>query len=179
MPFPEYTETVNLYTTRAEIERLLSYKGVSLHLDDTDDLDDNYGGGTSTLVTPSNTLDEIIERATSRVNEYLLPRYAPATLSLLPRVREITTFIACHLLSRRRGNEPLYDDEVAESIETLERYREGSLYINAPLQGPRAVTQSFVTDNRYFRNPVRVLTHSSTDTVANQNLAWDYPFFWL
>lgn len=179
MPFPPYTVTATLYTSQAEIQRLLSYKGVSLHIDDADDLDDNYLGGTDSLVTPSNVLNEIIERATARVNEYLLPRYSADTLATLSRVREIATFIATHLLTRRRGNEPLYDDEVAESVETLERYREGTLYLDAPLQGPRAVVQSYVTDNRYFRNPVRVLTHSSNDTVANQNLAWDYPFFWL
>lgn len=188
MPFPLYvpdfmtdgvTPEAIEFTSRSEIERLFSFKGVTLHLDDTDSDDDNYLDGTDVDVTPANVISEIITRVTARIMEYLAPRYAPEDIYQKTRIREIATYMAARELSRRRGNEAVFDAEVAESIETLERYREGTLYLNAP-SSPRVYTQSYVTDNRYFRNPTRVLRAASTSTVSGQHVFWDnFPFFWL
>lgn len=181
MPFPPYTEPYSpnvLFTTRAEIERVLSFRGVELHIDDLDDFDDNWVGGEAEA-TDENAVTEIIQRVTSKILDYLAPRYSAETLATIPQIREIATYWACHDLSRRRGNEPLYEDEVAEGIERLERYREGNLYLDAPMTGPRTVVQAYVTDNRYYRNPTRVLRAASTAVVSSQRLAWEYPFFWI
>jgi hypothetical protein len=186
MAFPPYTpdhvddsDVAITLTSEAEIQRVLGYKGVKLHLDDLDDLDDNYLDGTDEDATDANYIEETIQRISSRVLSYLVPRFDAALCSANPRVREIATYWAAHDISRRRGNEPLYETEVAEGIENLERYREGSLYLNVPSSGPRAIVQSYVTDNRFYNNPTRVLRLASTSFVSKQKLAWDYPFFWL
>lgn len=186
MAFPDYipdhltpSNVPVAFTSIPEIERLLSYKGKYLHQDDLDITDDNYTQGTHVEANVSNQITELIQRVTSGIMEYLAPRYAPEILEKIPRIREIATYWACYKLTGRRGNEPLYEEEYAESLDTLERYREGSLYLDCPSRGPRAVVQSYVTDSRFYRNPVRVLATSSTSKVPGQNLALNYPFFWL
>lgn len=181
MAFPPYTSdhTGVSLTSRAEIERMFSYKGVSLHLDDLDSDDDNYDPNTHADATVDNFISEVVQRATSRVMEYLHPRYEADDVETVPSVREITTILACHDLTRRRGNEPVYEHDVADGYDRLEQYRDGTLYLNAIPRGPRALVQSYVTDSRYYRNPTRVLRLASTSIVPGQNLAWDYPFFWL
>lgn len=186
MPFPPYDPgytlpdtTIISFTSKPEMERLLSFKGVFLHLDDLDISDPNYVAGTDIEASDENMILEIIQRVTSKIMEYLAPRFEASALEQNTRIREIATYWACHDLSRRRGNEPLYEDEVAQGLETLERYREGSLYLDAISSGPRTYVQSYITDSRYFRNPTRVLPHASTKTVTGQRLTWQYPFFWL
>lgn len=188
MPFPPYVPDYKdpddffnevTFTSRAEMERLLSFRGIKLHVDDADPNSEYYDDETDALVTPDNILNEIITRVTAWIMEYLAPRYKATDIHDKVRIREIATYKAVHDLSRRRGNEPLFEAEVVESIETLERYREGTLYLNAPSSN-RAYVQSYVTDNRYFRNPTRVLRTASTETVSGQHLFWDnFPFFWL
>jgi len=167
------------FTSEAEMQRLLSFKGTSLHLDDLDATDDNYLPGTDADATDNNFITEVIQRVTSKIMEYLAPRYSAEVIYQIPRIREIATYWACHDLSRRRGNEALYEPEYAEALDTLERYREGSLFLDAPSNGPRAYTQSYVIDSRFYRNPTRVITAASTAIVSNQHKLWDYPFFWL
>ena len=185
MPFPEYVPdttvdgTTYLFTSIQEMEREFSKLGIDLHVDDADSTDDNYVTGTDPETTVANVLTEIIQRATSKVHEHLAPKYTAEVLSTIPRIREIATYWACHDLSRRRGNEPLYEAEVAEGIEALEDYRHGVRYLDAPQSGQRAVVQSYQSDNRFYRNPIRVLRTSSTRIVPQNNLAWNYPFFWL
>jgi len=185
MAFPPYVPDhttlagTAAFTSEEEIQRLLSFKGQLLHLDDLDIQDDNYLAGTASDANDVNFITEVIQRVTSKIMEYLAPRFTAQALYQLPRIREIATYWACHDISRRRGNEPIYETEYAEGIETLERYREGSLYLNAPSAGPRAIVQSYVTDSRYTRNPTRVIRGASTYTTSGQKLAWEYPFFWL
>lgn len=186
MAFPPYTpDHLNSslvaveFTSKAEIERVFSYKGVLLHLDDLDITDDNYIQGTDPDATKENFLTEVIQRVTSKVMEYLAHRFSPEVLEQQPRIREIATYWACHDISRRRGNEPIFENEYIEAIDTLERYQEGSLYLNAPSSGPRASVQAYVTDSRFYRDPVRVLSTSSSHKVDNQYLAITFPFFWL
>lgn len=186
MAFPPYVPDHTItggaaaaFTSLGEIERLLSYKGWKLHVDDLVIADENYLPGTCSDATDSNFLSEVIQRVTSRIMEYLAPRFTPQALYQLPRIREIATYWACHDISRRRGNEPLYETEYADGIETLERYREGTLFLNAISSGPRAYVQSYVTDSRFYRNPTRVLSYASTSTVSGQFLSPNYPFFWL
>lgn len=186
MPFPPYipdhVDDMNatiLLTSLAEMQRLLGAKGIRLHIDDTDPTDENYDESTDSLVTTTNTLNEIIQRVSSRVLGYLYPRFNPERCSENPTVREIATYWACHMLSRRRGNEPLYEAEVVENEDLLERYRCGELYLNVVSSGPRANIQSYMVDNRFSRMPIRILPQSSTQTVRDQNLAYLLPFFWV
>lgn len=187
MAFPPYTpdfldsqvspEAV-LLTSKTEIERLLGAKGVDLHTNDLDEDDPNYYEGEEDT-TEDNFMEEVIQRVSSKVLQYLMPRFDAVLSSQNPTVREIATYWAAHDISRRRGNEPLYEAEVAENIERLERFRDGSLHLAIPSSRPRVYTQAFVTDNRYYINPVRVIGSASTATVSNQRLMYQYPFFWL
>lgn len=186
MPFPPYTpdyvDDLNeavLLTSIPEMQRLMGAKGIRLHVDDTNPVDENYDEDTDTLVTTTNTLDEIIQRASSRVLGYLYPRFNPTSCSENPVIREIATYWACHMLSRRRGNEPLYEQEVVENEDLLERYRSGELFLNVKSTGPRANLQSYITDNRFSRTPIRVVPQASTQLVKDQNQAYLLPFFWL
>jgi len=186
MPFPPYTpdhvDTLNaavLLTTLAEMQRVMGAKGIRLHIDDTNPTDENYDEDTDVLVTTSNTINEIIQRVSSRVLGYLYPRFDAVSCSTNPTVREIATYWACYMLSRRRGNEPLYEAEVVENEDLLERYRCGELYLNVRSSGPRANIQSYITDNRFSRTPIRVVPQASTQLVRDQNQAYLLPFFWL
>ena len=186
MPFPPYVpdhvdtndEAVEL-TSLSEMQRLLGAKGIRLHIDDTDSSDENYDPSTDGFVTTTNTINEIVQRVSSRVLGYLYPRFDPVSCSQNPTVREIATYWACHMLSRRRGNEPLYEAEVVENEDLLERYRCGELYLNVQSRGPRANIQSYVVDNRFYQTPIRVLPQSSTQLVTNQRQLYLVPFFWL
>jgi len=186
MPFPPYVpdhvdtnDDAVVLTTLAEMQRLLGAKGIRLHIDDTDETDINYDPDTEEFVTTTNTIDEIIQRVSSRVLGYLYPRFDPVSCSNNPTIREIATYWACHMLSRRRGNEPLYEAEVVENEDLLERYRCGELYLNVQSRGPRANIQSYVVDNRFYQTPIRVLPLSSTELVGNQRRLYLVPFFWL
>lgn len=185
MPFPPYipdfvnsSDVAILLTSKTEIERLLGAKGVDLHTDDLDDTDDNYFEGEDDT-TDNNFMNEVIQRVSSKVLQYLMPRFDAERCSENPTVREIATYWAAHDISRRRGNEPLYEADVAEGIERLERFRDGSLHLAIPSSRPRVYSQAYVTDNRYYINPVRVISRASTGTVANQKLMYQWPFFWL
>lgn len=189
MAFPLYTPDVRndadtadvLFTTVGEMQRLCSYLFELLHVDDADPTDDNYISGTDADVTTANILSEVIQRATSKIMMYLAPRFSAEQLSTLPRIREMATYWACHDLSRRRGNQPIYEAEVAELEDELERIRLGELFLDVPVLGQRAVVQSYNVDSRFIRSPIRVQRYASsrvTETI-NQKLAYEYPFFWL
>lgn len=186
MPFPLYVPDFKdevfepiLLTSIQEMERVLGAKGIRLHIQDLDPANDEYDDDTDIFSTTENVLEEYIQRVSSKVLQYLEPRFDAKLCSQNPSIREIATYWACHDISRRRGNEPLYEAEVAEGIERLERYRDGSLYLNIPSSRPRVYSQAFITDNRYLRNPTRVLRSASTEVVAGQKMAYEYPFFWL
>lgn len=186
MPFPPYipdyvdeAEDAVTLTSLSEMQRLLGVKGIRLHLADTDESEIDYEAGTDEFVTSANTISEIVQRVSSRVLGYLYPRYDPVKCSQNPVVREISTYWACHMLSRRKGNEPLYEAEVVENEQLLEDYRNGTLFLNVPSRGPRANVQSYVVDNRFYRMPIRVIPTSSTPLVPNQAQAYLIPFFWL
>lgn len=185
MPFPPYipdfvdsSSDEILLTSKTEIERLLGAKGVDLHTDDLDSGDPDYFAGEADT-TDENFMEELIQRISSKVLQYLMPRFDAERCSENPTVREIATYWAAHDLSRRRGNEPLYEAEVAENIERLERFRDGSLHLAIPSSRPRVYSQAFVVDNRYRLNPIRVISGASTATVSNQKMMYQYPFFWL
>lgn len=187
MPFPNYipdfvTEVGNvpiLLTSIDEMQRVLGAKGIRLHIQDLDPTNDEYDDDTDSLATTSNIITEYIQRVSSKVLQYLEPRFDAELISKNPTIREIATYWACHDISRRRGNEPLYEAEVAEGIERLERFRDGSLFLGVPSSRPRIYSQAFVVDNRYNYSPIRVIRSGTTATVSGQKVMFQYPFFWL
>lgn len=187
MPFPEYrSDTVvppdldPIYlTSREEINRLLSVAGVDLHIDDLNILSINYDENNGVEVTDSNFLSETIQRVSSEIMSYLRPRYTISDVYNLPRIREIATYWAAYKITGRRGNEPLYKSEYIEGIDTLEKYRTGELYLDAPSYGPRAYMVSYAVDNRYNTQPVRAINQASSNLYPGQKQYYYWGFQWL
>jgi len=185
MAFPEYvsdTEVDNvvyLLTSVEEIQRQFSQRGLALHIDDIDPTDPNYDDKNAADVDSTNYLLELCQRATSHVMSRLAPRYMVDKVYQNPRLREIATYWACYKLTRRRGNEPVYEEEYIEAMDELDMFRRGELYLDAPSNGQRAYMQSTIVDLRYIRTPIRVIPEASTSIVSGQRTARYYGFAWL
>jgi hypothetical protein len=180
MAFPDYvSDTNSVYSTSlAEIHRLLSEQGATRHLDDLDEYHPNYDPDTHPEATSDNALIEIKQRATSRVLEYLYPKWTIESIINVPRIRELTTYIACYLITKRRGNQPLYENEYIEALDILLQYRDGLLSLPAPVSKPRAYMISSVVDLRFTQQPVRQISAASTAVVTYENL-FRPSFFWI
>lgn len=156
-----------LFTSEEEIERLLSEDGTLLH---TDDVSDN-----------EEMLYEIIERATGRVKQVLNKSFDDVNLKNSPRIREIATIIGCYLLSIRRGNPSLYQEQFIEAMSDMEQIADGDLYLSElPRSGNTLVVfQNVSSDNRFPFSPIRVDAITSTRSVGGQFLNRMIPFLWL
>jgi hypothetical protein len=187
MPFPQYVpdttdgSTVYISTSLAEIQEIFSTKAIDWRLEDLNVGDPNYNANNDPLATRANALATIIQYSSSEVQEVLAPRYLAKDIYLIPRIREITSYFACYRISKRMGNPALFYEDYANGLEKLERYREGSLYLNAPSNGTRAYMQAVVVDNRTtVQNPIRVIPSASTAILSGQNQAIIIPYspFW-
>ena len=180
MTFPNYVSDSNsLFTTSLpEIHRLLSEEGATRHLDDLDPFHPNFDSESHPEATSDNALTEILQRATSRVLEYLYPKWTIESIVDVPRIRELSTYIACYLITKRRGNDPLYEAEYIEALDVLLQYRDGLLSLPAPTSKPRAYLISSVVDLRFTQQPVRQIAAASTALVTYQNL-FRPSFFWI
>jgi hypothetical protein len=165
-------------TSLAEIHRLLGAKGETKHLSDLDRFSKDFYVDTTTTATKCGALKEIYQRSTSRVMERLAPKYTINDVYRQPRIREIGTYIGAYLITKRRGNEPLYEAEVLEGEDVLDAYREGSLYLDAPVIGTRVAVLSHVVDVRYHSQPVRTLPRASFFSGVPSNRFLTY-FQWL
>ena len=117
-----------LYATRADVESIFSSQGIDWRLDDNDDA--------TTGTTEQGYLTDAIREATDIVNQYALTHYDEAQLSTSRVVTRWTAWIACFLLSRRRGNEAQFTDEYLAITEELTRVRSGQQAI------PRLATRA-------------------------------------
>ena len=180
MAFPNYvSDSDELYTTSLpEIHRLLSEEGATRHLDDLDPFHPNYDSDSDPEATSDNALTEILQRATSRVLEYLYPKWTIESIVDVPRIRELSTYIACYLITKRRGNSPLYEAEYIEALDVLLQYRDGLLSLPAPTAFPRAYLISHVVDLRFTQQPVKQIHAASTTVVTYENL-FRPSFFWI
>lgn len=176
----EYISDTNekYVTSLAEIHRLLSAKGQLKHLDDLDRFSVNYDFDNVSSANMCNALTEIYQRSTSRVMERLAPKYSINDVYRQPRIREIGTYIGTYLITKRRGNEPLYEAEVLEGEDVLDAYREGTLYLDAPVIGTRVSVLSSIVDLRYHNQPVRTLPRASYFSGVPTNRYLTY-FQWL
>lgn len=135
-----------LYTTRADIDALLSSDGVDLRLDD------NAGGSVSATELAYLTTQGI-NYATDRVNNYLMGRYAPVNLYASWTVADWTTILAARWLCSRRGNDVPKSLErmYKETVEEMEEVRTGAMAL--------AAIEEYVINAPAWSN-VRVTPHS-------------------
>lgn len=154
-----------VYTSKAEIESLLSFSGVDVRLDDLGEAD------------MIQTILEIAEEATDVVNEHCLGRYKSTDMVDSRWVHSAATWIACYLLSQRRGNPALFSDRYQQIITRLEDVQRRRKHI--PRLGTREDLTPAVSnvrvDDRFIKAKVRVERSISTGgTYSNQH--WEHDF---
>lgn len=161
------TQYTYVYTSIEEIDRLFSEVGRAYASDDQPDNED--------------VLNEVIQRATGRVNQYLSKVFDPINLYQSQRIREIATIIACYLLSIRRGNPSLYSEQYLEALADLEAIVSGELYLSElPRTANAPVTmQNVSSDNRYPFTPIRVDPLSASKLTGKEYISRLMPFSWL
>lgn len=158
------------YTTQAEIQGLFSQVGVMIRLDDLD--------------PPGfkNALEGFIDEATGIIDQYAQYFYDPADLANSTWVRRRCTWIACFLLSQRKGNPALFFRRYEEILDELERVKIGDLMIpGLPTSADLTPAMSNLTvDERFHVRKLRVHTSiSAGGTSSRQDIAPFLPYEWL
>ena len=154
-----------VYTSKAEMESLISFAGVDLRLDDLGEAD------------MTQVILEIVEEATDVVNEHCLGRYEATDLVDSRWVHSVATWIGCYLLSQRRGNPALFSERYEQVITRLEDVQHRRK--NIPRVPERAnmipAVSNVRVDDRYMKNKVRVERSISTGgTYTGQHSERDY-----
>jgi len=145
--------TVQL-TSYDEIADVFSSDGIDNHLQD--------------LASGSTALTTIINRASERCFLYLRSQYKESDVSTNVWAREQATYIACYLISIRRGNPSLYTDLYAQALIDLEQARDGHIDPGIPSKS-RAIVQTPMLDSR-LHMPKRVLPGASTRVLPGQRV---------
>ncbi len=142
-----------VYSSQELMERLYSTVAVLLRLDDNDD---------GTIDT--GLLQDVIDTATDKINQYLLPLYEAAAAELNLWVRRRATIIACWYLSQRRGNPAQFQSMYEEVIEELKAVNAMKLFIpRLPLSSNLAPgVSNYRVDDRYIVQKTRVQMAIST-----------------
>lgn len=154
---PSATASAQL-TSLPEIQRTFSVEGVSNH---TEDLSVNV-----------EVMNEIVQRASETVLQYLRVLYRNEDLELSVFARSKATFIACYYLSTRMGNPALYQDHFENAMMELVQARDGFIDIGLPTL-PRIVVQKQYVDRRSFR-PLRVMHGDSSHVYPGQRTQGQY-----
>lgn len=160
-----------VYTTKAEMQRIFSDRGVQLRIDDMN------------TVSQDEYFIELAEDASDIINEYVENLYDQVDLSNSRWVRIRCTWIACYLLSQRRANPALLVGRYQEILEELEKVR--LCIIDIPGLAKRAnhfpSMSNLVVDPHYPIRSLRVVESLSTVNAshANQEKAFMWPCDWL
>jgi len=158
------------YTTQREMEDVFGEDGFNNRMDDVDPQDF------------TTTLDHIREDATDLINSYIQSRYDATELTTSRWIRRRTTFIACYLLSRRRGNSPQFMQEYEEARGDLEEVRDGQLIVPgiATRSDLTPVMSNLVMDSRTAGSQMRVQANLSVGgSYGEQYVAFSLPYQWL
>lgn len=159
--------TVPPFTTIEEISRIFSSDGVDLRLDDITNPDDN------TLA-----VEETIDDATNLIYQYTWLIYDVTDLSNSKWVRRRATYIACYLLSIRRGNPGQYIDRYNSILEELKLILTRDLYIPGLNINttPTPTLSNQVVDNRGVGPVLRNTPANSVGTYDGQQTTDAFPY---
>lgn len=161
------TRLVYTYTTRKEMERLFSNRATVLRIDDMNTVDqDEY-------------FLELIEDASDIINSHIENVYDYADLANSRWTRIRATWIACYLLSQRRGNPAQYLSRYQEILEELEKVRLGIIDIPglAKRDHNQPVMSNLHVDPRYPVRSLRVIETISTTNVSHPDQ--DKAYIWF
>ncbi len=150
------TKTPYPFTTKEEIERMLTAQGLLLQMDDSRNqiLDQ----------AELDALDEIIDWATEQVELQLGEYYDSEKLKDSPIVRRWATIYACYFLSRRRGRPGVFRELVQEAEEWMALIVSGARELpRVPRRDTAApVMTNYVIDERYRTRKIRTQDATST-----------------
>jgi phage gp36-like protein len=158
------------YTTEAELVRLMSQASLTEFLTDPD--------GTVLVDTPvpttptkSEVLNDAIDRATDKVNDYCYQLYELRLLANSRWVRVRATAIAAHYLTQRKGEPGRYQQLYDEAIADLQSVKETKTYIRElPLiTDMRPTANNQVIDDRFASSRARSSQRTSSDQPGYSN----------
>ena len=159
-----------VYTSRDEMEGVLSQTGINLRIDDIDVMDSE------------GVLDSFFYDATLVIDTYTQHLYYSQDLYSSYWVRIRASWLACYYLSQRRGNPALFQVRYNQILEELERIMDGELLIPG-LPTAYDITPAMsnvVVDERFAIDKIRVHPSISTGgTSSRQSLSPRFPFDWL
>lgn len=155
------------YTTRADVERMLSAAGVRLRLD-------HFGDGISTGATDANVMTDAVDMATETVNFYCWSKYEPSRLATSVLVNRWATVLAAYEVCMLRGNPvPNVLMQRAEKVETyMQQVADGPRVLpNVPRRRTGApVFSNLRCDPRFILKVIRVERNNSTREYDNTEL---------
>ncbi len=123
-----------LLSSRPEVESIFSADGIDLRIDDDDDLVTDGEGGTAN--DEQFLIDALIE-ASDEGYMRLQVRYDDDVLADSLWVRRRASYIACHILSTRKGNPAQYCAQYERYLKDFDKVAKGGEYF-IPRVKPRA-----------------------------------------
>ncbi len=148
-----------LLSSREEVESIFSTDGINLRIDDQDDGVTDGTGGTNN--DEAYLIDALIE-ASDEGYQRLLVKYDDDVLAESLWVRRRVSYVACHLLSMRKGNPAQYVDMYDRYLASFDKVANGGFVPRAKPRGNFQPTMSnIVVDNWHTIQKVRVQVDSS------------------
>lgn len=158
-----------VYSSRSEVESLISNVGINLRIDDDDD-------GVISIPQEEDLLDDCIAEATDTFNLYAMHYYDPEYLAGSRWVRRRVSYMAAHILGRRRGNTSIYCSEWERIMEELGKVGQGLAFI--PLLPRREdfipMVSNTVIDRNYTKKKQRVDKSQSVGDTTDIEQDEDY-----
>jgi hypothetical protein len=156
------------YTSREEMEKLFSACGVELRLVCASDKDE--------------ALDFFIDDATLMIRQFAGQLYGDADLNNSAWIRIRATWIACYLISQRKGAPSLFFARYEQIIQELNMVKDGLLPIPELSTSIDAVPalSNIDHDPRFRYKTLRVQTENSTATGGSkQTPSYNFMPEWL
>ncbi len=156
-------------TTRAEMASISSTLGIDLRLDDDDDGVIDILGVTGEEQLLLDVVEEASDEAYTRLEMY----YEQITLADSRWVRRRVSYIALHILSKRRGNPGNYCDEFEKYMEQFDEVASGDLQIPRLKKSHNfePSMSNTLINHRFPRRNVRVIQETSRGgTDSSQEL---------
>ena len=133
----------------------------------------------NTTPTKSDTLNDVIDRATDKINDYCYQLYDLRLLANSRWVRIRATAIAAHFLTQRKGEPGRYQQLYDEAIEELQAVKETRTYIRGlPLiTDVRPTASNQVIDDRFISSRARSSQRTSSQQDGYTNQKPDVTFY--
>lgn len=158
-------------TTQTEIDQIFSALGTLLRVDDDDDR----------VLSTAETeiLDQAITEASDLAYQYLLHRYTDTVLETSRWVRRHVSYVACHILSRRLGNDSQFAEEYDAAIAEFINVMEGRIFIPrlSPDDNYEPSLSNHIVDYRYGRSKIRTDQETARGGVKGSVTPLDEPYW--